>query len=131
MTIATRQKTMTNPVALSLEEAGASLQKALTKLHNGEQLEDDKPSVHAFPAYDCDDPDDMAAAFFAQQARKKKQEAVLPFNAWAKVICNHEEIIRKGQEGVTREPDEQNKETQKEMADKLYLQFQHAVQDET
>ena len=124
---------MTNPVALSLEEAGNSLQKAVTKLHNGEQLEDDKPSVPADPAYDCDDPDDMAAAFFAQQARKKELEAILPINEWAKVIFNNEEIIRKRQEEVIQEPDpdEQHKKTQKEMADKLYLQFQRAVLDGT
>jgi hypothetical protein len=128
--MATRQKeTVTNPVALALQEAGDSLQKALTKLHNGEQLEDDKPSVPAAPAYDCDDPDDMAAAFFAQQARKKQQEAVLPINEWAKVIFNHEEMIRKRQEEVIQEPDEQNKETQNEMADRLYLHFQRVVQD--
>lgn len=126
-TMTTRKETTTNPVALSLEEAGKSLQKAFTKIHNGDQLDDDKLSVPAAPAYDCDDPDDMAAAFFAQQARKKQQEAILPINEWAKVIFNHEEMIRKCQEDVIQEPDEKNKE----MADKLYLQFQRAVQDGT
>jgi hypothetical protein len=122
--MATRHETVTNPVALALEEAGNSLQKALTKLHNGEQLEDDKPLAPAVPTYDCDDPDDMAAAFFAQQARKKQQDAVLPINEWAKVIFNHQD-----QEGVIQEPDEQHQETRSEMADKLYLHFQRAAQD--
>jgi hypothetical protein len=129
--MATLPETVTNPAALALAETGVSLQNALTKLHNGEQLEDDKPSLPAAPAYDYDDPDDMAAAFFAQQVRKKQQETVLPINEWANVIFNHEEMIRKGQEEVIQGPDEKNKEGQNEMADKLYLQFQRAVQDGT
>jgi hypothetical protein len=77
-------------VAECLQEAGSELKMALRKLESGQQLPpDDTDASPASPANNTDsdyDPDDLAAAFFAQQAQKQQAESKLPIDTWAKTI---------------------------------------------
>ena len=47
-----------------------------------------KGSIHTFPLIGSmdDDPDDLAAAFFAQQAAKEAKKTALPTKDWIRVI---------------------------------------------
>ena len=88
-----------------LSEAGAMLRSALAKLENGEPLEETGGPANERGLDDpmiSDDPDDLAAAFFAQQAKKQKEEARLPVNEWAKTIFAH--LDRKREDEDDDEP---------------------------
>ena len=66
-----------------LRDAKEQLDEALKCLAEGETLVDDAVSDSA--ALDFD-PDDLAAAFFAQQVRKQQAETKLPIHQWARTI---------------------------------------------
>ena len=78
---------MSLPASLAdcLRDADGQLQAALRKLENGEQLNEPiEPDTTS--SAEPVDPDDLAAAFFAQQAKKKQAESALPIDAWARTI---------------------------------------------
>ena len=119
-----------NGVALSLEEAGSLLQDAWMKLRRGETLGRDEEPKSAEVV--SDDPDDLASAFLAQQARKRQQENKLPINEWARLIWSHSERIvqvNKQEETVLPMPPQHSKASQDEIINQLYEEFLRAVQD--
>ena len=86
-------------VVQCLQEARSELESALIKLQVGQlqvatELEDETNEY---------DPDDLAAAFFAQQAHKQQAESKLPIDAWARTIHATSTIAR-NDEGVWKNP---------------------------
>lgn len=76
-----------------LQDADSQLQEALQQLANGQALQDaDEPESDT--GSDEMDPDDLAAAFFAQQAKKKQTESTLPIHPWAKTIFATQQSIQ-------------------------------------
>lgn len=78
-------------VADCLHQASAQLQAALQQLESGYLPNDNgemkSASSGGAAPDDMDyDPDDLAAAFFAQQAKKQQAESKLPIDEWAKTI---------------------------------------------
>jgi len=95
-------RSATKSVAECLEEASSQLQSALERLQSGQTLVDnDDNSDHTNNADADYDPDDLAAAFFAQQAKKRQAESKLPVQEWAKTIFatseqKHATLVRDG-----------------------------------
>jgi hypothetical protein len=121
-------------VEQALHDANHSLQVALQKLAYGESLledqdlasSDDEPSA---------DPEDLAAAFFAQQAKKKQQETKLPIHKWAHAIaaCRDEQKSTMTETlGTTAGPPEIGPQSQydfrNQVIDAVFLDFQRLVQ---
>lgn len=70
-----------------LNEAELQLQTALQRLEAGQPLTTPEDEADSSAAVAMDhDPDDLAAAFFAQQATQKKAASTLPINPWARTI---------------------------------------------
>jgi hypothetical protein len=110
-------------------EAGTMLQSSLERLENGEPL-DEQAGAAAAAKPDPIDPDDLAAAFFAQQARKQQEETRIPVNEWAKTIFAHAERKATMREGAS--PSLLQASTtisREEMVNELFLEFQNGVKD--
>jgi DnaJ-class molecular chaperone len=98
-------------VTRCLQDASEQLQKALDRQSTDSGADDETmidDSVHASVAEhetndnvqnameDHDDPDDLAAAFFAQQSKRKEAEMKLPVDEWAKVIRQKKKLVGEG-----------------------------------
>lgn len=76
-------------VEACLRDAESELQAAIENLRTGKGLPVNQPRTAAasIPAdISANDMDDMAAIFFAQQAKKHTAESQLPIHPWAKTI---------------------------------------------
>ena len=87
---------MPSTVEEALGKAGRSLEKALSDVRDGNKakntttssshVETENSSGNSAAAPQAVDPDDLAAAFFAQQALQKEKETKLDVEDWAMTI---------------------------------------------
>jgi len=119
-------------VADALKDATQSLQDALNessssvKCDNGGKEVAAAPSPQRLQQQDTDDemdPDDLAAAFFAKEAKAPS----LPVDEWAQLITRQHE-----KRGVIMEDTREKKNTvsQQQQVDALYQDFQQAIAEE-
>ena len=109
-----------------LLEAGTMLQSAMEKLENGEPL-DEKTGANTTPPEPVatDDPDDLAAAFFAQHAQKQQEESRIPANEWARTIfANAERKTALSAKTSTHS----KKNPNDDMVNELYEEFQKGME---
>ena len=125
-------------VTRCLQDANEQLQKALDAAENDAAvgMEDAATNASLSPENhtkstakqdatmnDTDnDPDDLAAAFFAQQAKKKEAELKLPVEEWAKVIRRKKELVGSTtQQSTTSSPKRKGKSNFKSITVTLIL----------
>ncbi len=125
-------------VADCLRDANEQLEIALRQLENGQPLTEnendvDNGSSTVTGSIDMDyyDPDDLAAAFFAQQAQKQQAETKLPIHAWAKTIHSTSSMIRtcdKYDDSIPSAPDRNTQlfEAPPNYANELWNEFKAA-----
>jgi hypothetical protein len=119
----------------ALQDAGTSLQNAVNRVQAGESLLEDGSGALTGSAVDnqllspseFEDPDDLAAAFFAQQAKKEQQERQLPIQEWATVIYAH--AGGSNDSDVASQEATETTSSRQSVVDNLLLDLQHAIQD--
>jgi hypothetical protein len=124
----------------ALQDAGTSLQSAVNRVQAGESLLEDGSGAFTdkqlLPPSEFEDPDDLAAAFFAQQAKKQQQETQLPIQEWATVIYAHaggsnddSDVASQEYRSEKRSEAIETTSSRQLVVDNLLLDFQHAIQD--
>jgi len=127
------------PIKKALRAADEALERAQRELSSGEASASNQPSVvdevneegEAEPLANSTDPDDLAAAFFATQAKKQGAENRLPAMEWAQLFpglrlqagCSNTSITQQSEEEMKNLIKEQlverlHQEYKKELADK-------------
>ena len=85
----TKETSRMSRIEQALQDVNGSLEEEIRKLQTGESLARDARNISMVKEEKVAlDPDDMAAAFFAQQAKKQQEETKLPINEWAKIAVS-------------------------------------------
>ena len=127
------------PIEKALRAADEALSRAQRELSSGRAGASNQPSVvdevneegEAEPPANSTDPDDLAAAFFAAQAKKQGAENRLPATEWAQLFpglrlqtgCSNTNVTQQSEEEMKNLIKEQlverlHQEYKKELADK-------------
>jgi hypothetical protein len=115
-----------NSMADCLQEAEIKLQSALSRLEQREPLVEEQEDGAADTAMMVDDPEDLAAAFMAQQARLTQATNRLPVHEWAKAMHAHRAVSRPEPPTQGTPSPLANSTTREEMVNAMYEEFQKA-----
>ena len=125
------------PIEKALRAADEALDRAQRELSSGEASASNQPSVvdevneggEAEPPANSTDPDDLAAAFFAAQAKKQGAENRLPATEWAQLFPGLRLQAGCSNTSVTQQSEEMKSLIKEQLVERLHQEYKKELAD--